>query len=116
MKNKQIKKLAYLSYTKNTLDIKKVNKIANTLTRSELKEYIKAIKLLEKGGKIILLMPKITGKESLLKEIKRIYPAKKILIKEDKSLIAGIRVIDNDTIFDFNLKNTLQNLVSYVNE
>jgi len=35
---------------------------------------------------------------------------------EDKSLIAGIKLIDNDNIYDFNLKNTFENLVSYINQ
>ena len=116
MIKKQIKKLAELSYTKETLDSKKVNKIVKYLKTDELKEYIKAIKIIENNKKVVLIVPEISGKESIIKEMKKLFPGKKIIVKTDKSIIAGIRIIDNDNIYDFNLKDTLNNLVTYINE
>jgi len=34
----------------------------------------------------------------------------------DKKLIAGIKIIDNDNVYDFNVRNNLKNLVSYINQ
>ena len=61
-----------------------------------------------------LITPKNSYGEKMAGKIKEIFPDKKIVLKEDKSLIAGIRIIDKDTIYDFNIKNTLENLVKYI--
>jgi F0F1-type ATP synthase delta subunit len=61
-------------------------------------------------------MPKLDAKSGLAKEFKRIFPDKRLEFSEDKSLIAGLKLIDNDIIYDFNLKNTFENLVSYINQ
>jgi F0F1-type ATP synthase delta subunit len=115
MTRKIIKKLVLASYTNNNLDSKKVDKIAKLLNRQELKAYIKAIKNYEKGKSVTLLTPDSANNKTDVNELKKLFPDKKILLEQDKSLLAGIRIIDNDTIYDFNLKNTLQNLVSYIN-
>ena len=41
---------------------------------------------------------------------------KNIQLKEDKSLIAGIKIVDNDLIYESNVKNTLENLVSFIKQ
>jgi F0F1-type ATP synthase delta subunit len=116
MTKKQIRNLATASYTEDQLDNKKVNRISKMLTRFELKEYIKAVINLEKSKNVIVYTPKISAGESLKKEIGKIFVNKKIEIKEDKKLIAGIKIIDNDNVYDFNLRNNLKNLVSYINK
>jgi hypothetical protein len=116
MTKKIINKLALASYTNNKLDSKKVNKIVKHLKRKELKAYIKFIKNYEKSRSVVLLTPASSKNTNYIKELKKIFPDKKILLERDDSLIAGIRIIDNDTIYDFNIKNTLQNLVSYINQ
>ena len=55
-------------------------------------------------------------KTNLSKELKKLFPDKNIKFFEDKSLIAGLKLIDNDNIYDFSLKNTFKNLVSYINQ
>jgi F0F1-type ATP synthase delta subunit len=54
-------------------------------------------------------------KSALTKELGAIFRGKRLEFSEDKSLIAGIKLVDNDIIYDFNLKNTFENLVSYIN-
>lgn len=115
MTRKIIKKLVIASYTNNNLDSKKVDKIVGLLNRKELKAYIKAIKNYESAKSVTLVTPDLTNDKSYADELKKLFPDKKILFAKDKSLLAGIRIIDNDTIYDFNLENTLQNLVSYIN-
>lgn len=114
MTRKQIKKLVSASYLKNKLDFVKVNKISKNLTRSELKLFIKLLKNYEKSKTITLFVSSSLGKNEIVKKIKKIYPGKNIVIKEDKSLIAGLRLIDNDTIYDANIKNSIIEMVSFV--
>jgi hypothetical protein len=60
MTKKQIRNLATASYTENQLDNKKVNRISKILTRSELKEYIKAVINLEKSKTVTVYSSKIS--------------------------------------------------------
>ncbi len=114
MTKKQIKKIASASYTKNNLDQNKVKKVTALFTRRELKLYIQALKNLENNKTITLITPKISGNGNLVKELQKSFPDKKVLLREDNSLIAGVRIINKDDVYDFNIKNTLENLVSYI--
>lgn len=116
MTTKQVKNLAKVSYTRNVLDFKKVNRIVKLLNRNELKKYIRFLKSFEKGKTIKVLVSNLDAKNDLVKGLKKMYPNKRIEFLEDKSLIAGLRVIDNDVVYDFNLKNTFENLISYINQ
>jgi F0F1-type ATP synthase delta subunit len=116
MTTKQIKNLAVISYTSELLDAKKVNRITKLLSRSELKRYIKSLKSLEQSKTVKVIMTKLDKKSELEKELKTKFPNKRLEFLEDKSLIAGIKIIDNDNIYDFNLANTFENLVSYINQ
>jgi F0F1-type ATP synthase delta subunit len=116
MTTKQIKNLAIASYTSELLDIKKVTRITKLLNRSELKRYIKCLKNLEQAKTIKVVMAKLANEKSLEKELKAKFPNKRIEFLEDESLIAGMKIIDNDNIYDFNLANTFENLVSYINQ
>ncbi len=114
MTNRQIKKIAQLSFKKNKLDGQIVAKISKALSRGELKLYIKALKNIEKNNTIFVYMPKLTGKSGMEKDFKKNFPSKKFEFKEDSSLVAGVRIVDKDDVYDFNLQNTLKNLISYV--
>lgn len=116
MTSKQIKQLAIASYTGEKLDKKKVNRITKLLTRSELKRYIKFLRSLEQSKTVKVIMSSKNLKSSLEKELKTKFPDKKLDFSEDKALIAGLKLIDNDIIYDFNLANTFENLVSYINQ
>jgi len=118
MEKKYIKKLALASYTKNELDSKKVKKIAGFLTRNNLKQYIKELKLLESQKTITILTPSFSkkAKNDIKEKFAKIYADKKVIIDNDPSLILGIKVIDNDLIYDLSLKNTLDNLNMHINE
>lgn len=116
MTKKQIRKLVIASYTKNNLDGKLANKIANKLTRNELKTYIKLVKSSEQAKTVTLITSKLTDTVNLKKEMSKLFPQKNIQLKEDKSLIAGIKIVDNDLIYESNVKNTLENLVSFIKQ
>lgn len=116
MSKKQIKILAIKSYTRGNLDPKKVEGISKLLTRADLKNYLRALKTIEANKKVYVFVPSLEKfkKEDLKKAFGKMFPQKKIVYDEDSSLMVGIKVINNDQIFEFNLKNTLDDLSSYL--
>lgn len=114
MIKRQIKSLVLQSYTKNNLDFKKVKKVTKILSRGDLKHYLKMLRSYEESKRVAVVVPKFDEYKDLEKKIKQIFPNKKIIFLQDPSLMLGAKIIDNDKIFEFNLKNTLENLGSYI--
>ncbi|MCL4354100.1 hypothetical protein M1349_01355 [Patescibacteria group bacterium] len=117
MTSKQIKSLVLQSYTKEVLDQKKVTRIAKLLKRSDLKSYIKALKGLEKEKTVTVVLPDIKmKKKDLDKQFKLAFPNKSINYETDESLLVGVKIINNDLIYEFNLRDTLKRINSYIIE
>lgn len=114
MQRKFLKDLVMASYVEGLLNEKNVKRIADHLTRSELKEYIKALKFEEQKRTVIVTVPNEKAMPEQ-KELAEIFTGKNIIYTTDSDLILGMRIQDNDTIYDGNLKNSLQDLVNYVN-
>lgn len=98
------------------MDAKKVNSIARSLKRADLKEYLRALKTIEAQRKVLVFIPNLSeiSKSDLQKTFGKIFPNKKVLYEEDPSLLLGVKVINNDQIFEFSLKNNLEDLNSFV--
>ena len=108
-----IKKIAALSFTKNDLDPEKVNLIKEYLKRKELKEYIKELsRIINK--KTVVVISALPIDEQSRKKISSIFYDKKIEYDIDHSLVMGIKIIENDNIYEFNLKKTLEDISSHV--
>lgn len=118
MAKKQIKKLALASYTGNVLDFKKTKKISGLLTRADLKQYIKELKLLENQKNVKILIPSVKKNvnKDIVRRFKKVFSGKNVIIEEDPSLILGVKIIDNDLIYDLSLRNTLDSLNTYINK
>ena len=116
MTKKLLNSLVKISYNNNALSRKTALSIGNKLSRKNLKLYLKALKNNEKKNtvKVIIANDKI-NKISLEKKLKQEFGNKKIVFQVDKTLIAGIRVIDNDLIYDYNLNNTINSLITHIN-
>jgi F0F1-type ATP synthase delta subunit len=115
MNKKILKELISESYTRNELDPIKVMRIADILSRSELKQYIQALKDTENNMSVTVTIP--DGMEDLeLEQFKDIFQNKKICIEKDPSLLLGVKITDNDMVYEFNLRNTLEKMVKYVEE
>lgn len=108
MTKKQINQLVSASYTKENLDSNRVEKIASLLSRADLKEYIRALKLAEKSRTVSLVLPDAKLYNGSRKFWESIFKNKKIVVDEDPSLLLGIKVIDNDMVYDMTLKNNLE--------
>lgn len=114
--NKQVlKKIISESYTGEELDPTKVNRIADVLTRSELKEYIKALRSQEGKTSVTLTTPQRLD-DLELTQFRDVFPDKKLFVEKDPNLILGIRVKDNDNVYDFTLRNTLEKMVEYIEQ
>ena len=114
MTTKQIKKLALQSFKDGNIDIKKIKRIVPLLRKRELKTYIKFIKNLENERLVWVFTPMDKVESKITGKIKSMFPNKKIEYVTDPSLIAGLRVIDNDMVYEFNLKDSLDNLITHL--
>ncbi len=113
MNKKKIDKLVLASYSDSFLNQKKVNKISTLLNKSDFKKYINGLKLAEKKKSLIVSAP--LNNQDLAK-FEKLFPQKRILFKKDPSLILGVRIIDNDIVYEFTLKNSLDKILNYIEQ
>ena len=112
MTKKLLSQLVAFSYEKNTLNSKNVNKIVSYLNRSDLKQYIKGLKMHEKKINVFIDVP--TNDINDKDKFSKIFPNKKIVFGIDNSLMLGARILDNDMLYEINLKNTLNNIILHI--
>lgn len=113
MNSNKIDKLISLSYKGKYLDEKIVNKIASLINKSDLKKYINGLKLIEKKENLIVFSP---INNQVLKKFEKLFPNKKIIFKKDPSLMLGVRIVDDDNICEFTLKNSLDKIINYIEQ
>jgi F0F1-type ATP synthase delta subunit len=113
MDSKKIAKLVTASYKDNNLDQKKVNKIASLISRADLKKYISGLELSEKKKSLIISSP--TNNQDI-KRFEKLFPHKKIVLKRDPSLMLGVKVVDNDVVYEFTLKNSLDKILNHIEQ
>lgn len=115
MTKKQIKLLALGSFVKNNLDDKKVRRLSGKMKRSELRNYIKYLKYYESKNSVSIIIPNLSKiNKNDLKAIAKLYPDKKIKYVEDESIMLGVKIVDNDLIHDYNLKNTFETITQQI--
>lgn len=115
MTKKQIDKLALQSYRGNNLDSRRVEEVVAGISRLDLKMYIRALKNWESRESINIIIPNEKYKNNLkVSMLKKMFPSKKIKFILDSSLVAGVRIINQDMVYDFNLKNTLEDIVGHI--
>lgn len=109
---KQIKLLAVKSFTRNELDPKKTKFFSAKMKRKDLRNYIREIKAIDDKNKVTIVVPEMKNlNKSNISVLLKHYKGKKIIYSEDPNLLVGIKVIDNDLIYDFNLKNSLESVL-----
>lgn len=113
MDKKKIKILAQKSYKGQLLNENLVKKIAVSLNRQDLKKYIFALKNIE-SSKSLIVVAQTPG--NYKKKIQEIFPNKKIVFKEDPSVLLGVKLIDSDMVYDFTLQNTLEKILDFVDK
>jgi len=109
MTKKEIKELAKISYTNDQLDEKKVINIVKILNRRDLKRYIHSLLQNEQEKNVIIALPKANGYNESEKVFEKIFSNKRIEYQNDPSLLLGAKIQVNDIIYDFSLKEKLEN-------
>lgn len=116
MNKKAIQTLVKESYVDESLDEKKVKAIADKLIRQDLKKYINALKECESRNNLIITVPFSQNEAEIFENLKNIFHTKKIIIRTDSMLMLGMKIINKDLIYEYSLKNILENIVIHVNQ
>lgn len=110
MTKTQIKNLALASFSNNGIDEKKVLKIIKLFKQSELRAYIKHLKAIDETKKIKVVLANKDMQKDSKKELSKIYKNKQIDFEYDENMILGLKIIDNDLIYEYNLKDAINKL------
>lgn len=110
-----LKELVLASYKNGKLNASIVAKIAEKLNRSQLKEYIKALKKAEKLNNVYIESP-ITNGALLTQTFKDMFGDKFIKASKNSSLIAGVKINYNDDVFEISVKNNLDKIINSIRE
>lgn len=113
MNKKKIDTLVLASYENNFLNKKKVNRIAALLSKTDFKKYINGLKLQERKRSVTISSP---ANNQDLKKFQKFFPNKKIILKNDPSLMLGVKIVDNDIVYEFTLKNFLDKIITHVKQ
>lgn len=116
MQKKLLLSLVEYSYTKDKLNEERVLKIAQSLSRKDLKLYIRVLKLSEQSKKVYIAIAKKSVYNEGDKLFKGIFEGKDIIFQEDPSLLLGVRIVDNDIVYDFSLKERLETIAQEIDE
>ena len=101
------------SITNGKIDDEKTNKIANNLNRKSLKQYVRILKKFEKSKKVIVEIP-LASKDEFIKDIAELFPNKTVIIREDPTLLLGLRITSEDDVLELNLKHEFEKLIQYI--
>lgn len=112
---KIINNLVSASYTNNNMDLTKVQKIAGFLNRKLLKAYISALKRYEKKATVYIDLPQ-DPEMSEKKEMEALYPEKKIIYNTDPTLLAGVRITNDDIIYELSMKDSLNKILATIEQ
>jgi len=114
MTNKLLRQLVQISYKGHELDPVKVENIVHLLSRKELKQYIAALKAREKELTVEIALPDMSHKTEYARMFQNIFPDKKIRMIEDNDLLLGVRVTNNDLVYDMSFADAMQQVQGYI--
>lgn len=117
MSIKKIKKLALKTYSQASINTKMLDIVSKKLERKDLKAYINELKRINQNRIVKVYVPdrKVLNYK-LEKSISKFFEGRSLMILEEPELLAGIRIVDNDLIYELNLKDSLENMVEYLKE
>lgn len=110
-----VKKLVQASFLQGKIDKDRVLRIGNSLNRGQLKQYLFELKKKEKEQILYVDIP-FNHHELYQKELEKIFPGKRIIFRRDQNLLLGIRIVDNDNIYEISMNKVLTDLVDYIKE
>lgn len=113
MDKKQIDKLAEISYIDNKLDAGRVDKIISHLSRAQSRDYLKALK--KKENKLIVYIDyALSLSEENKKKFGDLFPDKKVIFRSDPQLLMGIRVTQDDMVYNLNINSAFGQIREYL--
>ena len=115
MRSIPTKVLVRVSYSDHGFDSTTVLAIAEKLSRSELKQYVTALKREEQKRTIVVESAQSVS-DTMKETIKKIFSGKKVVFNQDTKLILGMRITDNDLVYNSNLKNTFDKAIEQIQE
>lgn len=113
MNSKKIDKLVLASYSDSFLNQKNVTKISALLSSADFKKYINGLKFAEMKKSLKVFVP---DNNQDLEKFEKLFPNKKIIFKKDPKLMLGVKIVDNDIVYEFTLKNSLDKILSFIEQ
>lgn len=113
MDKKTLEQLVKESYKEEKLDKETVEYIAERLTRNKLKQYIKLLKEEERKKIIFVTTPKPLSADDK-KKIASLFPKKTLVENIDPKMISGIKLVENDEEYEYNLNQTFHDIIRFV--
>lgn len=114
MTKRLLQQLVLASYKNNTLSPKAVEEISDHLDKKDLKAYIRALKLMEQQKRVYIALPKANLYNTSKKALENLFPEKELVFEEDPTLLLGMRVVDNDMVYETSLKDRLNSILDEV--
>jgi F0F1-type ATP synthase delta subunit len=115
MTKKQLQKLLSQSYSNAVLDRNKTSLIAGQLKRSELKQFIKALRLNENANNVYVTLPSKPD-TNFSDNIHSLFPNKKVLYDINPSINPGIRITVGDLLYEVSLRDRIQKIITYIEQ
>ena len=115
MKQKLIKTLARESFENNELDASRVQLIVARLKRKDTRTYIRALKSIEQEQTVSVEVATHID-EMAKKQLQLRFPDKKIVYTINKDILAGMRIIDNDILYDFSVQGKIDRVMKHLYE
>lgn len=112
MTKKEIKILAQESYSGRNLDEKKVMEFSSYMDRKTVKRYLRAVKTIEKQKNVIIATASIKSYNTNKELFEELFENKNIIPEEDPSLLLGLRITDNDMIYEKSLDSSFENILT----
>ncbi len=77
--------------------------------------YVRTLKNWERKRSVDIIIADEKYKKNLkVSMIKKVFPNKEVRYSADSTLVAGVRIVNQDMVYDFNLKSTLDDIVEHI--
>lgn len=111
--NKKLKNLVKESYKNGQIGEETVQYIADRLSRSDLKQYISLLKQEEAKHEVLVTSAEKLSSEDIGK-IQKLYPGMNVISSIDKSMISGVRIVENNKEYEINLNRTFHDIIGFL--
>lgn len=108
-----VKKLVAESFKDGKLIQENVDYIAARISRKDLKQYITLLKDEELKKQVFVTTAETLSKADLDK-IQKLYPGMEVISSVDKTMISGVRIVENNKEYEINLNRTFHDIIGFL--